>query len=213
MNYKEKLKDHRWLARKREILIRDKYTCKLCGSRGSNGNELHVHHLEYIHGFEPWEYNDSYLVTLCDKCHKEVHKHNIKLSLRYSCISDGMICEEEDVNWYERKNYDGEKLYIHHGTILASDELNIIFVAAGFPFYRYSDFNGEDRLPFTQLPQNTEVEALFTLNKADDSLATNEYVYPLNGIFGIHPRYATAEEREMIRGAICSAICFDDNGE
>lgn len=213
MDYKDKLKDPRWISRKRDILIRDKYACMLCGCRGSDGNELHVHHLEYIKGFEPWEYNDWYLVTLCDRCHKEAHKYNIKLSLRDSCISDRKICEEEDVDWYERKDYDGKKLYIHQGTILASDEINKIFVAAGFPFYRYSDYNGEDRLPFTQLPRNTEVEALFTFDKEDCSLAFNEYVFPLDGMFGIHPRYATAEERKMIRDVICSAICFDDNGE
>ena len=213
MNYKEKLKDERWLSRKREILIRDRYTCKLCGAHWKDGIELQVHHLDYIQDREPWEYNDFYLVTLCDKCHNAAHKNNIKLSLRKSAISNDFICEEEDVDWFERKRYGNEMLYIRGGTILASDEVNKIFVAADFPFFRYTDYNGEYRLPFTELPRNTEVEALFTLNLKDGSLCQNEYVFPLDGIFGIHPRYATESERKKIKEAICSMIAFDDNGE
>jgi hypothetical protein len=213
MEYKDKLKDPRWISRKREILIRDKYTCKLCGSRGSDGNELHVHHIKYVQGCEPWEYNDWCLVTLCDRCHQAVHKNNIRLCLSRSMISNDFICDEIDADWDNVQKYDDKELLIHQGTILASDDINKIFVAARYPNYHYTDYNGEYKLPFTQLPRNTEVEALFTLDKEDCSLAINEYVFPLDGMFGIHPRYATAEERKMIRGAICSAICFDDIGE
>lgn len=103
MNYKEKLKDARWLIRKKEILIRDKYTCKLCGSHGKDGAELHVHHLDYIRDREPWEYNDLHLVTLCDKCHNAVHTQNVRLLLRKSAISNDFICEE-DTDWQAMKS-------------------------------------------------------------------------------------------------------------
>lgn len=208
MDYKDKLKDPRWISRKRDILIRDKYACMLCGSRGKDGSELHVHHLHYIKGREPWQYSDLNLVTLCDRCHNEVHKHGVKLVLRESRISDKMICEESVV-WDRIRPYDGVPLLIRQGTILASDDIEKVFVAADFPFHRYSDYNGEERFPFTQLPRSAEVEALFTLNKDDGKLSVNEYVFPLEGMFGIRPRYATAEERALIHQAICKMIAFD----
>jgi hypothetical protein len=35
---------------------------------------LHVHHLYYKVGLNPWEYDDDALITLCWKCHEEIHK-------------------------------------------------------------------------------------------------------------------------------------------
>lgn len=34
---------------------------------------LHVHHKHYIKGKEPWDYDDSALITLCADCHKKRH--------------------------------------------------------------------------------------------------------------------------------------------
>ncbi len=36
---------------------------------------LHVHHLYYIKGKEPWDYKDSALITLCADCHQKRHSH------------------------------------------------------------------------------------------------------------------------------------------
>lgn len=210
MNYKDKLKDPRWISRRREILIRDHYECQLCGSKGKEGNELHVHHLQYIVGKEPWDYKNMCLVTLCDRCHNEVHKHNIQLSLRYSSFSGSIICEEPFV-WNRVRNYDGVPLLIRQGTVLASDEINKVFVAAGYPYHSFKNHNGGDRLQFTKLPRHTEVEALFTLDKEGGFLSINEYIFPLDGIFGIHPRYATQEEKDMMYKAICEMIGLDKN--
>lgn len=74
MNYKELLKDGRWQIRKTEIMLRDNYCCRACGAKASDGVALNVHHLHYRKGKKPWEYLDSELMTLCEKCHKAHHK-------------------------------------------------------------------------------------------------------------------------------------------
>jgi 5-methylcytosine-specific restriction endonuclease McrA len=38
-------------------------------------NNLHVHHKYYQEGKLPWEYPDSALVTLCWKCHENLHQN------------------------------------------------------------------------------------------------------------------------------------------
>lgn len=72
--YSEKLKDDRWLKKRREILERDEYTCQSCADRE---RVMHVHHEFYFDNCEPWDYPNSALVTLCDSCHT-VEEHNRK---------------------------------------------------------------------------------------------------------------------------------------
>ena len=75
MQYKDKLKDSRWLAKRQAVLERDSFRCVICGSN----NGLNVHHSAYIYGREPWEYDNKYLVTLCHKCHAKLHgKYAVK---------------------------------------------------------------------------------------------------------------------------------------
>lgn len=69
LTYSEKLKDPRWQKKRLEILSRDNFTCQSCFDKTST---LHLHHLDYISGNEPWEYPDEYLLTLCENCHKKV---------------------------------------------------------------------------------------------------------------------------------------------
>ena len=68
MTYSEKLKDPRWQKKRLEILNRDNWMCQACYS---TTNTLHVHHLDYEQGIEPWEYPEYYLQTLCEECHSE----------------------------------------------------------------------------------------------------------------------------------------------
>ena len=72
IQYKDKLKDSRWLAKRQAILARDSFRCVICGSN----NGLNVHHSAYIYGREPWEYDNKYLVTLCHECHAKLHGKN-----------------------------------------------------------------------------------------------------------------------------------------
>jgi hypothetical protein len=67
--YSEKLKDPRWQKKRLQILERDEWLCRTCG-RGDK--TLHVHHSEYISGRDPWEYEDKYLIVLCEDCHAEI---------------------------------------------------------------------------------------------------------------------------------------------
>jgi 5-methylcytosine-specific restriction endonuclease McrA len=65
--YARMLEDPRWERKRDRILKRDKYTCQRCG----NKRTLQVHHLAYQG--RPWEVPDSWLLTLCDKCHDKKH--------------------------------------------------------------------------------------------------------------------------------------------
>lgn len=70
ITYSEKLRDPRWQKKRLEILSRDKFQCRCCGSENET---LMVHHIQYIKGSEPWEYPDELLYTLCESCHEEEH--------------------------------------------------------------------------------------------------------------------------------------------
>jgi glutaredoxin len=66
MNYIEKLKDPRWQKKRLKIFERDDWQCTHCHSTEKT---LHVHHIDYEKGLEPWEYKDEMLQTLCEECH------------------------------------------------------------------------------------------------------------------------------------------------
>ena len=57
------------------VLYRDRYTCQCCGTHDSNV-KLHVHHIEsrQTGGNAP-----NNLITLCEHCHKALHKGKIEL--------------------------------------------------------------------------------------------------------------------------------------
>lgn len=35
---------------------------------------LNIHHVHYVKGKFPWEYDNDALITLCEACHKQLHK-------------------------------------------------------------------------------------------------------------------------------------------
>lgn len=61
-----------WKKRRIPILIRDGKKCVICGST----ENLNVHHIYYENGKHLWEYPNSALITLCEKCHQLVHGKN-----------------------------------------------------------------------------------------------------------------------------------------
>ena len=67
--YKECLKSPRQKFKRNKILARDRYKCVKCGAVGL----LNVHHLKYS-GTYPWEALDKDLITLCKRCHEDIHK-------------------------------------------------------------------------------------------------------------------------------------------
>lgn len=66
--YSEKLKDPRWQRKRLEVMQRANWRCELCGDPLST---LHVHHLGYERGKEPWEHED--LACLCEHHHDMAH--------------------------------------------------------------------------------------------------------------------------------------------
>ena len=71
--YENYLQSERWKAIARKRVELDENRCVMCGSRGTTGNPLEVHHLKYtyIGEEEPRIWQD--LATLCHMCHKQVH--------------------------------------------------------------------------------------------------------------------------------------------
>jgi len=68
--YAEKLKDPRWQRKRLEVLNIHDFTCDGCYG---DGNTLHVHHLYYVSGRDPWEYPNFALTVLCEDCHSFAH--------------------------------------------------------------------------------------------------------------------------------------------
>lgn len=83
-SYRELLFDERWLIKKAKILKRDNFQCVNCGST----EHLVVHHRQYHKSKEtdkklpPWEYDDKYLVTLCESCHRRGH-YKYQIPIKY----------------------------------------------------------------------------------------------------------------------------------
>ena len=69
LTYREKLLDPRWQRMRLRVFVRDRWSCVACGEKSRT---LHVHHLSYQAGKDPWEYSPDTLATLCRLCHRLV---------------------------------------------------------------------------------------------------------------------------------------------
>lgn len=97
--YAEKLLDPRWQRRRLEIFESSEFTCDECGDKKKT---LHVHHLLYRKGANPWEYDDSELQCLCCDCHLKAEERRMELLswiTRYSHIGleEMFICAMDAV--------------------------------------------------------------------------------------------------------------------
>lgn len=76
VNYAEKLFDPKWKEKRNKILNRDNNQCRICSSKEE---KLVVHHKQYHFvrrlqkHVDPWDYDDKYLVSLCESCHNRGH--------------------------------------------------------------------------------------------------------------------------------------------
>lgn len=70
-DYSKKLRDPRWQKKRLEILQRDKFSCLMCGDKQE---ELHVHHRQYEKDKDPWEVDNTSLVTVCRSCHNLIEE-------------------------------------------------------------------------------------------------------------------------------------------
>jgi 5-methylcytosine-specific restriction endonuclease McrA len=62
-----------WIHIRRNILDRDDYSCRICGT-DQDEEMLHVHHVDYDRNNN----KPRNLVTLCQPCHKMVHMHGYR---------------------------------------------------------------------------------------------------------------------------------------
>ena len=85
-SYFNKLKDPRWQKRRLQVLQRDDFRCRLCADEHST---LHVHHLFYERGAEPWDAEDAALLTLCESCHEGLHQEQLAGRLLQALIAAG----------------------------------------------------------------------------------------------------------------------------
>ena len=71
--YYDSLNDPRWSEKRKIILRRDDYTCKVCGNKAEV-----VHHIRYWNGSDKkaWLSPNECLVSLCEGCHKLFHSHS-----------------------------------------------------------------------------------------------------------------------------------------
>lgn len=68
--YSRLLQRPEWQRKRMEILERDGFVCTQCKAPGTPENYLQVDHKVYRNGSLPWEIENSYLQTVCVKCHK-----------------------------------------------------------------------------------------------------------------------------------------------
>ena len=83
MTYAEQIKDPRWQKKRLEIMERDKFMCRSCFSEEDT---LHVHHTMYFKNRLIFDYDNRYLLTLCEDCHESITIaiNNSKELLAYS---------------------------------------------------------------------------------------------------------------------------------
>jgi len=106
-DYSEFLKSPKWQKKRLEIMQRDGFKCAIC----KNTERMqHVHHISYIEGKKPWEYDNNMLITLCDQCHDWIHtgsKFNVSENngflnvYDFLSISPSIMLEAESIGNHE----------------------------------------------------------------------------------------------------------------
>lgn len=114
----EAYKDPRWQKKRLEIMERDEWQCRDCLSAGST---LNVHHEYYRRDFQPWEYPDESLVTLCKPCHDRWHteKTSFNAWLAKSGVSRVFLTGFCKGRWLANGLLDGEAC-VADGVVLYS---------------------------------------------------------------------------------------------
>ena len=69
-NYEER-RSSKYKNWKKQVLTRDNYICQRCGSK----ENLVVHHIKKFSENKQLRFDVNNGITLCQKCHKEVHKN------------------------------------------------------------------------------------------------------------------------------------------
>jgi len=86
--YQQLLNTPEWDDKRKIILKRDNYTCQECGAKDCI---LQVHHHYYNMGWNPWEYDDEVLITLCEACHeREEYLKNFDMMAWRYLLTNGL---------------------------------------------------------------------------------------------------------------------------
>jgi len=64
-----------WKELAKSILKRDNYKCQKCRVGHIKGNKLVVHHIKGWAKYSDLRFEPTNLLTLCEKCHKIIHKN------------------------------------------------------------------------------------------------------------------------------------------
>lgn len=88
--YAELLQDPRWQKRRLEIFNRANFACEFCGATDKT---LHAHHLIYIKGAKPWEYDEAQLACLCADCHELWHLLKASLNDAVATMKLGALAQ------------------------------------------------------------------------------------------------------------------------
>lgn len=91
MTYADKLQDHRWLRKRDEVRRRANYQCEDCPC---TTGFLHVHHVYYIYGRDPWDYPDYLLKCVCEDCHRRRGQIEQAIFCAVARVLCGMTPEE-----------------------------------------------------------------------------------------------------------------------
>ena len=66
----------KWQTKRKVILKRDDYLCQECKRYGKRVDAEHVHHIVPIDERPDLELDGDNLISLCRKCHNEMHDRN-----------------------------------------------------------------------------------------------------------------------------------------
>lgn len=106
MTYSEKLRDPRWQKKRLEIMNRDGFKCRDCGS---DVITLSVHHHRYKANAEPWEYPAHDLGTFCQPCHDARHAQLKLLRTAIECFASQLTAAEIE-RFYTALMFKGDAL-------------------------------------------------------------------------------------------------------
>lgn len=88
LSYTEQLKHPLWIRKRSQILERDGFSCRICGT---NLHRLEVHHLCYFSDLLVWEYDDELMVTVCGKHHEQLHElHKTTGLIAFQCLKENI---------------------------------------------------------------------------------------------------------------------------